>query len=64
MSENKTLCRYLDRVFKLSLPNKLKNHIRDRFLNLKSTDELRTLCVNVRNYLISTYGTNPYFEIV
>ena len=63
MTESKTFCRYLDRMFKLRLPEPLKAQVTEKFLNVTNITELSRLCYDFRDYLIQTYGSHPYFNI-
>ena len=63
MDDSSTFCRYLDRMFKLRLPEPLKAQVTNAFLNVKNIDDLKHLCYTFRNYLIQTYGNHPYFEL-
>lgn len=62
MDDSSTFCRYLDRMFKLRLPEPLKAQVTAKFLNISNIDELKQLCYDFQNYLIQTYGQHPYFE--
>ena len=63
MEESKTFCRYLDRMFKLRLPEPLKAQVTAKFLKVNNIAELRRLCYDFKDYLIQTYGSHPYFDI-
>lgn len=63
MTESKTFCRYLDRMFKLRLPEPIKAQVTEKFLRVHNVIELKNLCYEFRNYLIKTYGSHPYFDI-
>ena len=63
MDDAKTFCLYLDRMFRLRLPEPIKAKITEAFLNVKSTDDLKNLCINFKTLLNRMYGYHPYFDL-
>lgn len=63
MDEAKTFCLYLDRMFKLRLPERLKAEVTEAFLKIDSTDDLKNLCYRLKSILNHMYGYHPYFDL-
>ena len=63
MDEAKTFCLYLDRMFKLRLPERLKAEVTEAFLKIDNTDQLKNLCYQLKSILNRMYGYHPYFDL-
>ena len=63
MDDCSAFCRYLDRMFKLRLPEPLKAKVTEAFLKVKSADDLKALCINLEDTLNHMYGHHPYFDL-
>ena len=59
-----TYCRFLERICNLrSLPNVYKRQIVDRFLAVKSEEELRVLCESISSELQTVAARPDYFTV-
>ena len=63
MDESKTFCLYLDRMFRLRLPERLKAEVTEAFLKIDNIDQLKNLCYQLKNILNRMYGYHPYFDL-
>lgn len=63
-TRSKVCCEFLERVFRLRIfSHKAETEIVDRFLQLKSIDELVQFCKNLSAYIINKTGRTDLFSL-